>query len=177
MWCNSRYINNVRAPGVWVAKWIHVKILLLINKDFLTWPLISWRPCCSQSNSNLSNLCYVTWILTWEFLNTSGPRRVNRNANRIPLSPLISCRLDQARHGNQLKQQQVITIQTCIGTALLQVRPEMPVHMMTSSSENFFRVTGLLCGEFTGHRWIPRTKASDAELWWFLWSAPEEAVE
>ena len=23
-----------------------------------------------------------------------------------------------------------------------------------------------------GHRWIPRTKASDAELWCFLWSAP-----
>ena len=22
-----------------------------------------------------------------------------------------------------------------------------------------------LCGEFTGHRWIPRIKASDAELW------------
>ena len=22
-----------------------------------------------------------------------------------------------------------------------------------------------LCGEFTGHRWIPRTKASDTELW------------
>ena len=32
------------------------------------------------------------------------------------------------------------------------------------------RVTGHLCGEFTGHRWIPRTKASDAELWCFLWS-------
>ena len=29
-----------------------------------------------------------------------------------------------------------------------------------------------LCGEFTGHRWIPLTKASDAELWCFLWSAP-----
>ena len=25
--------------------------------------------------------------------------------------------------------------------------------------------------EFTGRRWIPRTKASDAELWYFLWSA------
>ena len=24
----------------------------------------------------------------------------------------------------------------------------------------------------TGHRWIPLTKASDAELWCFLWSAP-----
>ena len=38
-------------------------------------------------------------------------------------------------------------------------------------------VTGLLCGEFTGHRWIPRTKTSDAELWCFLWSAPEPKVE
>ena len=27
------------------------------------------------------------------------------------------------------------------------------------------RVTGPLCGEFTGHWWIPRTKASEAELW------------
>ena len=45
--------------------------------------------------------------------------------------------------------------------------------MMTSSNWNIFRVTGPLCGEFTGHRWIPRTKASDAELWCFLWSAPE----
>ena len=27
--------------------------------------------------------------------------------------------------------------------------------------------------DFTGDRWIPRTKASDAELWCFLWSAPD----
>ena len=44
--------------------------------------------------------------------------------------------------------------------------------MMTSSNGNIFRVTGPLCGEFTGHRWICLTKASDAELWCFLWSAP-----
>ena len=50
-------------------------------------------------------------------------------------------------------------------------------HMMTSSNGNITRVTGHLCGEFTGHRWIPRTKDSDAELWWFLWSAPEWMVE
>ena len=37
--------------------------------------------------------------------------------------------------------------------------------MMTSSNGNIFRVTGHLCGEFTGPRWIPHTKASDAELW------------
>ena len=34
-----------------------------------------------------------------------------------------------------------------------------------------------LCGEITGHRWIPLTKASDAELWCFLWSVPEQKVE
>ena len=45
--------------------------------------------------------------------------------------------------------------------------------MMTSSNENIFRVTGQLCGEFTGDRWIPRTKNSDTEIWCFLWSAPE----
>ena len=42
--------------------------------------------------------------------------------------------------------------------------------MMTSSNGNIFRVTGHLWGEFTGHRWIPLTKASDAKLWCFLWS-------
>ena len=40
--------------------------------------------------------------------------------------------------------------------------------LMTSSNGNIFRVTGHLCGEFTGHRWIPLTKASDAELWCFF---------
>ena len=39
--------------------------------------------------------------------------------------------------------------------------------MMTSSNGNIFCVTGHLCGEFTGPRWIPHTKASDAELWCF----------
>ena len=40
--------------------------------------------------------------------------------------------------------------------------------MMTPSNGIIFRVTGPLCGEFTGPRWSPLTKASDAELWCFL---------
>ena len=47
----------------------------------------------------------------------------------------------------------------------------------TSSNGNIFRVTGHLCGEFTGPRWIPYTEASDAELWCFPWSVPEQTVE
>ena len=38
------------------------------------------------------------------------------------------------------------------------------LYMMTSSNGNIFRVTGPFCGEFTGHRWIPHTKASDANF-------------
>ena len=38
-------------------------------------------------------------------------------------------------------------------------------------------VTGHLCGEFTGPRWITRTKASVAELWCFLSSVSEQTVE
>ena len=49
--------------------------------------------------------------------------------------------------------------------------------MVTSPNGNIFRVTGPLWGEFTGHRWIPLTKASDAELWCFLRSVPEQTVE
>ena len=47
------------------------------------------------------------------------------------------------------------------------------LRMMTSSNGNICPVPGPLCGEFTGHRWIPLTKASDAEFWCFIWSAPE----
>ena len=49
--------------------------------------------------------------------------------------------------------------------------------MMTSSNGNNVRFIGPLCGESIGHRWIPLTKASDTELWCFLWSAPEQTVE
>ena len=48
--------------------------------------------------------------------------------------------------------------------------------MMTISNVNTFRVTGPLCREFTGHRWVPLAKASDAGFWCFLWSALHQAV-
>ena len=51
------------------------------------------------------------------------------------------------------------------GITIKQVKDKVALcTMMTSSNGNIIRVTGHLCGEFTGHRWIPRTKASDAGL-------------
>ena len=67
-----------------------------------------------------------------------------------------------------------IAIDPCVrANGCLQVRVRRNIHdiitvMMTSSNWNTFRATGHLCGEFAGYRWIPRTKASDAELWFFL---------
>ena len=46
-------------------------------------------------------------------------------------------------------------------------------NMITSSNGNILHVTSHLCGESTGHRLTPHTMASDEELWYFLWSAPE----
>ena len=40
--------------------------------------------------------------------------------------------------------------------------------MMTSSNGNIIRVTGPVCGESTGHRWIPLSKASNVEHWCYL---------
>ena len=48
---------------------------------------------------------------------------------------------------------------------------------MTSLNGNIFRVTDPLWGETNDHRWIPLTKASDVELWGFLWWAPEQMTE
>ena len=56
---------------------------------------------------------------------------------------------------------------------LEQMAAEANYAMMTSSNGSIFRVTGHLWGEFTGHQWSTRTKASGAELWCFLWSASE----
>ena len=52
---------------------------------------------------------------------------------------------------------------------------------MTSSNGNIFHITGPLWGEATGHWWIPLTKASDAELWYFFfiyaWTSDEPTME
>ena len=57
-------------------------------------------------------------------------------------------------------------------------RTEPEHNMMTSSNGNIFRVTGPLCGELTGHRWITSTKANDAELiyaWTHGWANNRDA--
>ena len=45
-----------------------------------------------------------------------------------------------------------------IDTYLTNAACDITRNMMTSSDGNIFRVTGPLCGEFTGHRLIPQQR-------------------
>ena len=47
------------------------------------------------------------------------------------------------------------TLSEVLDSVLLPWRVKNKYDTMTSSNENIFRVTGHLCGEFYGHRWIP----------------------
>ena len=42
--------------------------------------------------------------------------------------------------------------------------------------ETFSALLAILCGEFTGARWIPHTKASDAELWCYFDLRPNKRL-
>ena len=50
----------------------------------------------------------------------------------------------------------LILVNLCIPFRVVSLALKQP--MMTSSNGSFFRVTGPLCGEFTGHRWVPFIK-------------------
>ena len=79
------------------------------------------------------------------------------------------CGLQWSRSSDRLSKQ---TLRRCPITS----PAESKEYMMASSNGYIFLVTDPLWGESTCHRWIPLTKASNAELWYVLWSAPEQTA-
>ena len=118
------------------------------------------QPCTKLSNCFLQVFSPITQFRAIDDLEFHGYQKLSESSMKsAPMSqPFEILTLEYRFHGRVL----------FISFAHL---------MMTSSNGNFFRVTGPLCGEFTGHRWIPLTKTSDAELRCFLWPAPERTVE
>ena len=88
-----------------------------------------------------------------------APSEINQH-NDCPLhiAPRRAPRIDQFDHRETLWSNESTKWSKAFAIIII----------MTSSNGNIFRVTGPLCGEFTDLRWIPHTKASDAELWCFL---------
>ena len=96
---------------------------------------------------------WLNWLVICNFGTMGVQRNLYRHLNRYRLSIVNVCVKDPWGQLNI--------------TMLSYWSRNSQFNMMTSSNGNIFRVTGPLCWEFTGHRWIPLTKASDAELWWF----------
>ena len=116
----------------------------LSQPSMIGWPAVS-------SHTNHGQPMAIFWIPLWQ--NLWGP-------------PLDYTSL--ARGGGHLTTSFIVFLFFYI----FQYYP-IHIHMMTSSNGIIFSVAGPLCREFTGHRWIPLTKASTMELWYFLWSLPE----
>ena len=57
---------------------------------------------------------------------------------------------------------------------IIHIVQQLYKNIKTLSRWNILRVSGPLCGESIDHWLIPLTKASDAELRCFIWSAPEK---
>ena len=57
----------------------------------------------------------------------------------------------------------LVQVMGCLPAAIKPSTDPMSTSWWRRQMETFIRVTGPLCGEFSCHRWIPRTKASDAK--------------
>ena len=120
-----------------------------------------------HGNTAVGIFIYNLWeIPNLEFFwNPYGLFEYDWLMDNVQYSPFINNVVQYSLIIMMLDINQVTTKKKLFGWAL--------VNMMTSSNGDIFRVTGHLYGELTGLWGIPRTKASDAKLWCFLWSAPE----
>ena len=90
----------------------------------------------------------------------------NMTCNTPELEPSVSVMFSIHDREHKISNNKLVWIMSSLYCLWDSVNSSHP--MMTSSNGNIFRVTGPLWGESTGHRWIPLTNASDAELWCFL---------
>ena len=121
------------------------------------WPFVRGIFFDLRLNKRLSKQSRRRWFET-------PPRSIWRHFNELKVGHLLEAQIFQA----------ILYVDLPIYESWLRFRtPVSDILMMASSNGNIFRVTGHLCGECTGPWWIPRTKASYAELSCFLWSASE----
>ena len=91
------------------------------------------------------------------------------------LEDMVKCYLSGTKHNKM----PTVHINNCLYVSFADVALPIAtkhINIMTSSNGNIFRVTGPLCGEFTGHWWIPLTKAGGTELLRSLWPVREQTV-
>ena len=154
---------------------------------------ILYSTVCSGTNQRKhqspASLAFLRGVRRWP---VDPPHKGPVTRKMYPFYDVIIIYRQLSWEGTQCCYQYIISyIRACLTPSLLhrklppsemypkimEIKTRSNLTMMTSSNGNIFRVSGPLRGEFTGHRWIPPTKASDAELWCFLWFTFEEMVE
>ena len=186
-------------PFIWNSLRLIVNAIFLLSKDIPSLDNgIVLGPLCYINNGSLDrfdNWSFLPQLFIYPFLNALGrmwynplclwpvTRRINGTvcalcAMSVPKIFVVTDRLTVSSRPNgniKLLHQHLISA-TKHRQALLHCISWW-ITTKSSSNENIFCVTGLLWGQSTGGRWIALTKASDVELWYFLWSALEERVD
>ena len=140
-------------------------------KDIPNWSLWIDKGFHPTLCNKCNYLSMLRLMLNMWVKGVSGSRAVHALAPGLYYCKMHLCVCDR---GVETRVAALVTLWLyCMISWLMETQPD--ALMMTSSNGNIFRATGVLCGEFTGPRWILRTKASDAGLW--CWSAPEYTVE
>ena len=122
-------------------------------------------------------LCYVTLIMLWDTKDILYACTYLKLATNVPLNSFQAILIESFVNCVNMKRFKMFSprpffmvhLYVYVTSTLIKCVSDM----MTSSNGNIFRVTAPLWGELSGHWRIALTKATDAELWCFLWSATE----
>ena len=146
-WING-WVNNREAGGLRRHR-AHYYVIVMASCD------MNMQHCCK--------MCGWQHRICGHFVNKTKTYFLNLQDFKIPKQNATEkCYSDLLRMLDDDEWMTTIMVKTT----------DWHAFMMTSSNGNISRVIGHFCEEFTSHRWIPSTKANDAELWCFLWSAP-----
>ena len=143
-WRNSRCTRK--------TSWWYLRITIWLR--FIGWDTTHWRrgillPCndFGKSKQRLVILLHPKWaaIFSHGFQSTpASPLEAVLDISCCPWRAILTENLDDNRG--------------CIWVKRTNKHLDKSFHLVTSWYVNIFRFTGLMCGEFTGHRWIPLTK-------------------
>ena len=157
--CPTSWTDWSLSIPLWIGSWFG--LLFFTSKRVIDWYIMSWY------------LIFICLISGAQF---------DFSSTRFPNTPLlVRCGRDSSQiiFTTGREQKTVWYSVSCICEGESMKRGIIPKiwyfhaskwqdrNMMTSSNGNIFHANGPLWGEFTGHRWIHVTKASDAELWFF----------
>ena len=137
---------------------------------------------CSLQGENLSeiglfNTQYQSFKTSWDLVVRCLAHRPHKQRSRSSISwevAILTTVGFQVIPDSKRKLGKILRNKYLISNITSEILMVQNNNMMTSSNGNIFRVTGHLCGEFTGPGEFPTQKpVTQTELWCFLWSASE----